>query len=80
MKHQSQQKKGKLASRKHLSADPLFKRLHKDFLGVSDHREGDPDISMADALCATTITLTHRRQLHLPILDDNYKTSSRLKS
>ena len=50
MKHQSQQKKGKLASRKHLSADPLFKRLHKDFLGVSDHREGDPDISMADAL------------------------------
>ena len=30
--------------------------------------------------CATTITLTHRRQLHLPILDDNYKTSSRLKS
>ena len=50
MKHQSQQKKGKLASRKHLSVDPLFKRLHKDFLGVSDHREGDPDISMADAL------------------------------
>ena len=50
MKHQSQQKKGKLASRKHLSADPLFKGLHKDFLGVSDHREGDPDISMADAL------------------------------
>ncbi len=50
MKHQSQQKKGKLASRKHLSADPLFKGLHKDFLGVSDYREGDPEISMADAL------------------------------
>ena len=50
MKYQSQQKKGKLASRKHLSADPLFKRLHKDFLSISDHREGDPDISMADAL------------------------------
>ena len=30
--------------------------------------------------CATTITLTHRRQLHLPIFDDNYKPSSRLKS
>ena len=50
MKHQSQQKKGKLASRKHLSADSLFKGLHKDFLSISDHREGDTDISMADAL------------------------------
>jgi len=50
MKHQSQQEKGKLASRKHLSADPLFKRLHKDFLSISDHREGDTGISMADAL------------------------------
>jgi len=50
MKHQSQNKKGKLASRKHLSADPLFKGLHKDFLGVSDYREGNPEISMADAL------------------------------
>ena len=49
MKHQSQQKKGKLASRKHLSADPLFEGLHKDFSGVSDCRD-DPDISMADAL------------------------------
>ena len=50
MKHQSQQKKGKLASRKHLSADPLFRGLHKDFLGVSDYREDNPEISMADAL------------------------------
>ena len=50
MKHQNQQKKGKLASRKHLSADALFKGLHKDFLSISDHREGDTDISMADAL------------------------------
>ncbi|MBT6500701.1 MAG: hypothetical protein HOK67_12430 [Deltaproteobacteria bacterium] len=50
MKHQSQQKKGKLASRKHLSADPLLKRLRKGFLSISDHREGDTVISMADAL------------------------------
>jgi len=49
MKHQSQPRKGKLASRKHLSADPLFEGLHKDFLGVSDCRD-DPDISMADSL------------------------------
>ena len=50
MKHQSQQKKGKLKSRKHLNADALLKRLHKDFLRVSDFREGDIDISIADAL------------------------------
>ncbi len=50
MKHQSQQKKGKIASRKHLSADPLFKSLHDDFLKVSDYREGDFKISMADAV------------------------------
>lgn len=50
MKHQSQQKKGKLKSRKHLNADALLKRLHKDFLRVSDFREGDIDIAIADAL------------------------------
>lgn len=50
MKHQSQHKKGRIASRKHLSADPLFKSLRDDFLKISDHREGSPKISMADAL------------------------------
>jgi len=43
-------KKGKIASRKHLSADPLFKNLHDDFLKVSLYREGDFKISVADAL------------------------------
>jgi len=50
MKHQSEQKKGKLKSRKHLNADALFKHLHKDFSRVSDCREGNTDISIADAL------------------------------
>lgn len=36
--------------RKHLNADALFKALHDDFSNVSDFRQGDPDISMADAL------------------------------
>ncbi|EFK10628.1 conserved hypothetical protein [delta proteobacterium NaphS2] len=36
MKHQSQQKKGRLASRKYLSADPLFEGLHKDFGSYDD--------------------------------------------
>jgi len=50
MKHQSEQKKGKLKSRKHLNADAVFKHLHKDFSRVSDCREGNTDISIADAL------------------------------
>ena len=50
MKHQSEKNMGQLKSRKHLNADALFNRLHKDFSKVSDCREGDIDISMADAL------------------------------
>ncbi len=50
MKHQKAQKKFKYRSRKHLNADALFKRLHIDFSKVSDCREGNIDISMADAL------------------------------
>ena len=50
MKHHSEQKKGKLKSRKHLNADALFKRLHEEFSRVLDCREGDIDISIADAL------------------------------
>ena len=48
MNHQTQQKKSKIASRKHFSADALFKGLHKDFLSISDPREGETDISMAE--------------------------------
>jgi len=36
--------------RKHLNADALFKKLHDDFSKVSDFRQGDVKISMADAL------------------------------
>ncbi len=36
--------------RKHLNADALFKRLHIDFSKISDCREGDIDIPMADAM------------------------------
>jgi len=50
MKHQKAQKKFKYRSRKHLNADALFKHLHLDFSKVSDCREGNIDISMADAL------------------------------
>jgi len=36
--------------RKHLNADALFKALHGDLSKVSDPRQGNIDISMADAL------------------------------
>jgi len=50
MRHQIEQKKGKLKSRKHLNADAMFKRLHGEFSEVSDCREGHINISISDAL------------------------------
>jgi hypothetical protein len=40
----------KIKLRKHLNADVLFKKLHDEFAKVSDFRQGDVKISMADAL------------------------------
>jgi len=50
MKRQNAQIDFKPKSRKHLNADALFKRLHIGFSKVSDCRQGDIDIAMADAL------------------------------
>lgn len=50
MTHQNPQKSLKPILRKHLNADALFRGIHKDFSKVSDFRQGDIDISMADAL------------------------------
>jgi hypothetical protein len=36
--------------RKHLSADALFRLLRTGFAAIADHRPGDPDISLTDAL------------------------------
>src|SRR5215469_3202847 len=36
--------------RKHLSADALFGLLRTGFAAIADHRSGDPDISLTDAL------------------------------
>ena len=79
MKHQSQQKKGKLASRKHLSADPLFKGLHKDFLSISDHREGDTVISIADALMSGFAVFS-LKEPSLLAFDQRRKTDGNLES
>ena len=79
MKHQSRQKKGKLASRKHLSADPLFKGLHKDFLSISDHREGDAVISMADALMSGFAVFS-LKEPSLLAFDQRRKTDGNLES
>ncbi len=50
MKHQIEQKKCKLKSRKYLNADAMIKRLHEEFSRISDCREGNIDISISDAL------------------------------
>ena len=36
--------------RKHLSADALFSKLRSGFADIADHRSGDVDISLSDAL------------------------------
>lgn len=46
---EDKKQKGKIGIRKHLNADAIFKRLHKNFSEVSDCRE-NPDIKIADAL------------------------------
>ncbi len=38
--------------RKHLSADALFGLLRTSFAHIADHRPGDPDIALTDALMA----------------------------
>jgi len=39
--------------RKHLSADALFGLLRTGFAALADHRPGNPDISLVDALLST---------------------------
>ena len=46
---EGKKQKGKIGIRKHLNADAMLKRLHKDFSDVSDCRE-DPEVIIADAL------------------------------
>jgi hypothetical protein len=36
--------------RKHLSADALFRLVRSGFTHIPDHRNGDPEISLTDAL------------------------------
>ena len=36
--------------RKYLSADALFKGVHRSFSRIEDHREGEVDITLPDAL------------------------------
>jgi hypothetical protein len=37
-------------TRKHLSADALFSMLRSGFAHIADHRPGEPDIALTDAL------------------------------
>ena len=50
MKHQNPQNCFNPRLRKHLNADALFRGIYADFLKVSDFRQGDIKISLADAL------------------------------
>jgi len=50
MKHQNAQNSSKPILRKHLNADVLLRSLYKDLAKISDFRQGNIDISMADAL------------------------------
>ena len=41
---------GRIAERKHLSADALFSLVRSSFAMISDHRVGNPEISLTDAM------------------------------
>ena len=41
---------GRIAERKHLSADALFSLVQSSFAMISDHRVGNPEISLTDAM------------------------------
>ena len=77
MKHQSEQQKIKF--RKHLNADALFNRLHRDFSRVSDCRKGDNDISMADALMSG-FAMFSLKDPSLLAFDDRRGTDGNLRS
>jgi len=77
MKHQSEQQKIKF--RKHLNADALFNRLHRDFSRVSDCRKGDIDISMADALMSG-FAMFSLKDPSLLAFDDRRGTDGNLRS
>ena len=50
MKHQNQKNSFNPILRKHLNADALFSDIYTDFSKVSDPRQGNITISLADAL------------------------------
>ena len=79
MKYQNQQRNGKLKSRKHLNADALFNRLHRDFSRVSDCREDNIDISMADALMSG-FAMFSLKDPSLLAFDNRRGTDGNLKS
>ncbi len=68
--------RGKIGVRKHLNADAIFKRLHKDFSEVSDCRE-DPDITIADALMSG-FAMFSLKEPSLLAFDERRKTDSNL--
>lgn len=79
MKHKTEKKIGNLKSRKHLNADALIKDLHNFFSRVSDWRENDVTITIADALMSGFAVFSLKYP-SLLAFDERRKTDENLKS
>jgi hypothetical protein len=64
-------------TRKHLSADALFRLLRNDFTDITDHRPGNPDISLTDALMSAFAMFTLKSPSLLAF--DRERTESNLQ-
>lgn len=73
---EGKKQKGKIKVRKHLNADAMLRRLHKDFSGVSDCRE-EPEVTIADAVMSG-FALFSLKDPSLLAFDDRRKTDSNL--
>ena len=61
--------------RKHLSADALFSSLRTGFAAMADHRQGTPDIPLADALMSAFAMFS----LKAPLCFDKERTEDNLQ-
>ena len=65
--------------RKHLNADALFRRLHSGFEKIPDHRNGDVEISLADALMSG-FAIFSLKDPSLLAFDERRETDQNLKT
>ena len=65
--------------RKHLSADALFKGVHRSFSRIEDHRKGEVDIILSDALMSCFVMFS-LKDPSLLVFDERRGVDDNLRS